>query len=182
MNTRRKFGILAAILLAAVGTASTLKVWSTGEYLTSTDINANFAHIHSLMVGGHGTRLMNADVNASADIAHSKLATPALLPKAWAAISSCTGATDGGSGGACTIIDSSVITTITAGTTGVYTVNYPTRSGTYIGVFVTAYKTTEVSCHVYSVGTASSVIHCITPSTGVAVDSAFSVMLMDTEN
>lgn len=183
MNTRRKFGILAVVLLAIGATASSIKVWSTGEYLTSTDINANFAHIHSLMVGGHGARLLNADVSGSAAIAHSKLATPTLVPKAWAAISSCTGATDGGTGDTCTLIDSSGITSIIAGVTGTYTVTYPTRSGTYIGVFATAYSATaEAACHVYSVSTTTVVLKCVVPSTGAALNSAFSIMLMDTES
>lgn len=80
--------VLVAVLAAAVvSDAGPVKVWSSGEILTAGDINANFSHIHNLMVGGHGARLVNADVSATASIAHSKLATPTLIPKAVAQIS-----------------------------------------------------------------------------------------------
>src|SRR3990172_5536886 len=79
------------ILGGSVALAGSIKRWSSTETFTSTDINANFTHIHKTMVGGHGARLVNADVSSSAAIAHSKVATPALLSKAWANIASCDG-------------------------------------------------------------------------------------------
>lgn len=78
----KRWYIGAALFIATVALAGPIKVWVAGETITASDINANFAHIHNLMVGSHGARLVNADVSASAAIAHSKLATPALLPKA----------------------------------------------------------------------------------------------------
>lgn len=79
--------LAAVALVAGIALAGPIKTWATGELITAGDVNANFNHIHNLMVGGHGARLINADVNASAAIAHSKLATPVLLPKATALLS-----------------------------------------------------------------------------------------------
>jgi hypothetical protein len=73
--------IAAGCCIALAALAGPIKTWQAGEVITANDINANFQHIHNLMVGGHGARLVNADVNANANIAHSKLATPVLLPK-----------------------------------------------------------------------------------------------------
>jgi hypothetical protein len=80
--------IAAGCCIALAALAGPIKTWQAGEVITANDINANFQHIHNLMVGGHGARLVNADVNANAGIAHSKLATPVLLPKAAALLSS----------------------------------------------------------------------------------------------
>src|SRR3990167_4139156 len=94
--------VLVGVPIAGIAYASTLKTWTTHEALTSTDLNSNFAHIHTTMVGGHGARLTNSDVSSSAAIAHTKMATPGLLPKAWVMTGSgCTG--DGGSSQPCTI-------------------------------------------------------------------------------
>lgn len=72
---------LLAVLVPVVAVAGYIKVWGPGDTFMSQDINGNFAHIHSLMVGGHGARLVNADVSPSAGIAHSKLASPGLIPR-----------------------------------------------------------------------------------------------------
>lgn len=102
------------LFIASVAIAGGIKTWADGDVLTSSDLNAAFQHIHNNMVGGHGARLVNADVNATAAIAHSKLAVPALIPKAWAVtglnggISAC----DGTSSTACVINASSNVTSI----------------------------------------------------------------------
>ncbi len=83
---KQRIAVAAILLIAVVALAGPIKVWSAGEVITANDLNANFQHIHNVMVGGHGARLMNVDVNASAAIAHSKLATPALLPKAMGGV------------------------------------------------------------------------------------------------
>lgn len=88
MKITPKHIAVAVLVAAAVALAGPIKVWSSGETITAADINANFAHIHNLMVGGHGARLTNADVSATANIALSKLATPTLIAKAAAQLSS----------------------------------------------------------------------------------------------
>lgn len=92
---KKRIIIIVAVCTAAVITlAGPVKSWSAGETIVSSDINANFQHIHNLMVGGHGARLVNSDVSGSAAIAHSKLATPSLIPKAFGIMSpACDGGT-----------------------------------------------------------------------------------------
>lgn len=111
-------GIVAAFVITGAVLAGTIKTWSSGETLNASDLNANFQHIHNTMVGGHGARLVNSDVSASAGIAHSKLATPALVPKAWALVASdCTASP-------CTITVGSGISSVTRSGTGLYTITF----------------------------------------------------------
>lgn len=78
---------LAAIftlsLVTGMAFAGSIKSWSNGQTLTAADLNANFNHIHGLMVGGHGARLVDADVSGSAAIASSKLAQGSGIADAW---------------------------------------------------------------------------------------------------
>lgn len=104
---------------AAPGSGGAIKTWGSGDTLTSADLNANFQHIHNNMVGGHGGRLTDADVSASANIASSKLAAYHLIPVAWGSVAECTGSP-------CTIISSSGISSVTRTSAGVYTVNLTT--------------------------------------------------------
>lgn len=174
--TKYKKGILAAVIVAAIASASTIKVWSTGEYITAANLNSNFAHIHGLMVGGHGPRLVNADVSGSAQIAHSKLATPALLPKAWVYASACNTSP-------CTISDSSGVSSVTRADAGVYSVNLTTtRSSVFYGTLVTAVGPTLASCQAGTPTTTTTPVYCHGVDGGAYADSAFTYLLMDTEN
>lgn len=124
MNRKKMVaGFWVVILVAsALAYASTIKVWSSGEALRPSDLNDNFAHIHNLMVGGHGARLVNADVSASAAIAQSKIAGYAAFPKGWAHVAaSCTS-------NPCTIADQSgsFVTSIARVGAGIYTVTLGT--------------------------------------------------------
>ncbi len=75
---------VAAFLFAAFAWGGAIKTWSSNDTLTSADLNANFQHIHNLMVGGHGARLVDADVSASAAIAQSKISgLNHMAAKAW---------------------------------------------------------------------------------------------------
>lgn len=124
-------GLLVFVPLAFAGS---IKTWSTNERLRAADINSNFQHIHNSMVGGGHATLVNADVSGSAAIAHSKLATPALIPKAWA--STTTACTTG----TCTLSQSSKITSVTynsSGATRYYAVTLAyTPSANSFGVIV----------------------------------------------
>ena len=75
--------LVPTLVLGAVVYGGTIKTWSSAEALTAAAINANFQHIHNLMVGGHGARLVNSDVSASAAIASSKLASYRMIPRTW---------------------------------------------------------------------------------------------------
>lgn len=88
MKLREKilFAVMLSLLLSAPAIAGSIKVWVNRESLTAAALNANFEHIHSLMVGGHGPRLVNADVSASANISTSKIANGYGIAKAWAVV------------------------------------------------------------------------------------------------
>ncbi len=118
---KKRLAVAAILSVAVVALAGPVKTWSAGEVVTANDLNANFQHIHNLMVGGHGARLVNGDVSASAAISHSKLATPALIPKAMGGIyTPC-------DGGTCTWnVNSGFTSTITRSGTGQYAVSFGT--------------------------------------------------------
>ena len=171
-----KWGLLVA---AALFMAGPVKVWDSGESITSADLNATISHLHANLGHGHGPVIVNADVATSAAISHSKLATPALVPKAWASITTAcaTPAT-------CTLVDSSVATGV-VGTAnpGEYTVSFPTRGDANYGTVVNAFSATaDVACHTSAQAATTATVICITPSTGAAVDAAFTFMLLDTSN
>lgn len=115
----RDIPFVAALVLMLgipVAYAGAIKVWSSYETLTASDLNANFAHIHNTMVGGHGARLVNADVSPSAAIASSKLASGAGIPRSWVTFgTTCTS-------GTCTLDDSFGVTSVTWTATGQYAV------------------------------------------------------------
>lgn len=161
-------------MLKAMVSGITLHTWGTGDVLRATDLNGNFTALNNGKVGG-GVQLVNADVSNSAGIAHSKMATPALLPKAWAHVNAtCTA-------GTCSLGDSSQITSITFSATGVYnvTLSYTPANANFAQI---------VSSHVanvYCVTTATStssphiIVRCYTDTTGAATNSAFSLLVMD---
>lgn len=169
--------IIAALVFAGIAGASSIKVWVAGETLSVADLNSNFAHIHNLMVGGHGGRLVNADVSASAAISHSKLASPALLPKAFASQEVVC------DGGTCTPAVVSRITTITRTGTGVYTVNIsPSLTNTDYAVFVTPSLCAAASnvcfCRSNTRNINGVEIVCYDKA-GAVTDAAFSISIMD---
>ena len=173
--------ILASTVLAfiigstSVAVGSAIKSWSSGEVLTSSDLNANFAHIHNTMVGGHGARLVNADISSSAAISHTKLASPSLVPKVWATTpsGSCTP-------GPCTIAGTgfSGITGVDAGSY-VATFSSNRGPGTY-GVLVTPKNTLGIGCSVeLSASQTSFQFDCV-DSSGSGTNTGFTVMILDT--
>ncbi len=123
---KQRIAVAAILLIAVVALAGPIKVWSAGEVITANDLNANFQHIHNVMVGGHGARLMNVDVNASAGIAHSKLATPGLIAKSVFQVGTGTTAC---AAGTCTLNAVSGVTpVVTFNSTGNYTVTIAART------------------------------------------------------
>lgn len=164
------FGVLK--IPSALG--QTLHTWNTGDVLRATDLNANFTALKTGKVGS-GVTLVNADVSNSAAIAHSKLATPALVPKAWSYIeTTCTA-------GTCTLTDSSQVTSITWSATGVYNVTLAyTPANNDFAVFVTSHVASTF-CAATGQATAAPhvVIRCYSDA-GAATDTHFSMLVMDT--
>lgn len=178
--------VVAVILgVAVVALAGPIKNWSSGEIITSTDLNANFNHIHSVMVGGHGARLVNADVSASAAISHSKLATPALLPKAMGIITS-----------ACTsspcswAANSGHTSTFTRASAGNYTMTLSSaRANTTYGAHVTCSGNGADPCVCYFRGVSSTTQYQVDCSVFVTdggvrqnADFPFTVTIYDDNN
>lgn len=174
MKKEGLFVIGIAIAFAAY--AGGIKVWNGSEAVVYTGLNSNFAHIHNTMVGGHGARLVNADVSTSAAIAHSKMATPALLPKAWAAVdASC-------SSSPCTVAEGSGVTSIARTGQGVYTVTLSyTPTNSKFAVMVTADSSLKLYCKSINHATAAphTEITCY-DETGAVQDTGFQFVVMDT--
>jgi hypothetical protein len=174
--------LLLLVLIPLVAFAGALKVWIAGDNLNVNDLNANFAHIHQTMVGGHGARLVNADVSSTAGISHSKLERPQLIPKMWvlvhgAGVYSACGASPcnfGIYGGA--IFPSS----ITRSGAGVYTVNIPARPNNVYAVTVSP-SSGAAQCFANTHNTASFIVNCATAA-GAAADASFSVVMFDDNN
>lgn len=140
MKRRLIAAAICCVAIAAV--AGPIKVWQSGEIITATDINANFQHIHNTMVGSHGARLKNSDVSTTAAISHSKLAQPALLPKAVGAqVNACTASP-------CTWdLATGFPTTYTRLSAGAYSITFSTaRPNAQYGVHVTCHNEGSEMC------------------------------------
>lgn len=186
MNRKTWFqiaGLVVALNLALYGLvpfvrnayATSLKVWSQGEVVKYSDLNGNFQTVNNATL--NVAQVVDANVSATAAIAHSKLKTPALVPKAWAF-------TTGGdcASSPCTIGASSGVTSITRTGTGVYVVTWTTtRADNLYAVLVTAQSTAGKWCMMASGTTSAATINCYT-ATASAADVALHVMLMDNDN
>lgn len=188
MNRNLRIGVFGLAVGLALGlltigrvNAQTLHSWSTGQVIYASDLNANFTALKSGKVGS-GVTLVNSDVSASAAISHSKLATPALVPKAWAYVSAaCTGSAAAGT--VCTTDDKSGVTSITTnGTTGVFRLNLSyTPANANFAVFTTPRTAGTAQCAVTALGTSAphATISCF-DYTGAAFDvNQFFVLVMD---
>lgn len=166
--------LLSNLLDIGVAQAVSLKIWSPGETIRAADLNTNFAALNA-----YTANITDDRIAVNAQISHSKMKTPSLIPKAWAFLSAtCTS-------GNCAIAESYGISSITRSSAGVYTVNlsYGPSDGDF-ATFVTAKlptTTNEVFCQVTSQDSPLVVVEC-SDDTGVATDTAFSVMIMDSEN
>lgn len=181
----KKIATLLMTLMACAALGGAIHTWGSGDTLTSADLNANFQHIHNLMVGGHGARLVDADVSGSANIASSKLAAYRYIPRAWGDVSACTS-------GTCTIIASESITSVTRSATGVYAVNLGyTATNLNYAVLVTRTLGAVVGtgsgyCIVEPVRTTVTfAVDCFRNTTdgtaGAAQDVGFSFIIMDND-
>lgn len=161
-----------------------LYVWGSDEVVTNPDLNANFSELNTTKVGG-GVTATNSNIASNAAIAHSKLATPALVPKAWATVTAnCDGAAAAGTD--CTVGDSSQIPSgngvEATGAGGVYRVNLSyTPANANFAVLVTAH-TSGVYCNADTRATAAPhfVVRCWDGAVpGASNNVQFSVLVMD---
>ena len=60
--------LLSALVGAGISFAGPIKNWTTGEYVTYTDLNATLNHLHSNLGHGHGPIITSADISPSANI------------------------------------------------------------------------------------------------------------------
>lgn len=129
---------------AAAHTASPAMVtFQAGAKLTAADLNNALAHIHNTLSGG----ITDANLSTSAAIAHTKLATPALVPKASAVVTAnCDGAAAAGTD--CTFTSISNVTAVSAQGTaggGIYCVDLAyAPANTVFVVNVTSHTATAV--------------------------------------
>lgn len=174
--------ILAVMVFTGLALAGPIHTWGVGEVITSTDLNANFSHIHNTMVGGHGPRLVNSDISSGAAISHSKMATPSLLPKTWIQVDCST------TPGTCTEIVGTGMSAAYGGVTGRATLTFDVgRSNSVYGATVSAYDTAGHNCNMTSHNATTIDVDCTrsNPDAGVtdaAVNSKFTLVVMDDNN
>lgn len=194
------FGLAVLVCLIQAGdalaTSCAFKTWTTGETVKATDLNSNFSCTNNAI--GLGSTLTNTNVASNAAIAHSKMATPALLPKAWGVVgigAACNGAAAAGT--ACTVNDSSQVYAVSSnGTTGEYRIRlnnsgasgYSPPNANY-AVIVTS-LTSQVYCVVdtgvlalqATTGDANGTNFVISCETDASADNnaVFSFIVMDT--
>lgn len=182
--------LLAIIVLATGAVAGSIKVWNTSDFLSANDLNANFAHIHGLMVGGHGPRLVNADVSAAANIDLSKINVGNLLPRSQGIISGSWGSISAPSGIAFTWISyGGWIASGVSGGSGSYT--FSTASARTAGKwFIVATPLATANSNNYKVNclgyptpsytTTRFTVDCKDATTGTGVDVPIFVQIYDT--
>lgn len=132
-STLKRFAeILIVVLLVQLGAVTyraasahtgspSMVTWNAGDYLTTSDLNNAMAHLHNTFSAG----ITNSMISSNAAISHTKMATPALLPKAWGVVG-LAGVCDAGAaaGTNCTIDEDSQVTAVqSSGTAGLYRVN-----------------------------------------------------------
>lgn len=170
--------LFVLLLVPALAIAGAIKTFGN-ETLLASDLNTVLQHIHNDMRGGSHTAIVNADIDGNALIAHSKLATPALVPKAWAQVFSATPC-DGSTTPTCTLVAESGIGTVTGKGTGEgsYAVTFDTaRADGFYAVNVTS-QTIGLFCFTQSHNTTGFDVYC-RDDAGAAVDSNISIVVMD---
>lgn len=174
-NSYFRVALFTLMLVGAIAAAGGIKTWVNGDTLTVTDLNANFAHIHNSMVGGHGARLVNADVSTSANITYTKIENGRGIARAWAEVSATCACP-----GTCTVTESLNVTSITCAATGVYTVtfSYTATDADFLVIANTA-GTSGNKCEGVSTSTTTATINCLDLDTPAATDSTFGFIVMD---
>lgn len=154
-----------------------IHTWSSGETLTSSDLNANFAHIHNYMVGGHGGRLVNADVSASAAIASTKIQYGGGIAKSHVGVYVACGC--GAAPCFCTLNNPYNVTSVQKTATGTYRVTWNFTAAKTPNVQVTTVTSGNI-CTTATPTTTTVDITCVDLDTPAATDSAFTFTLWET--
>lgn len=162
-------GMIGALVISSGPAWATLKVWTAPERVTIPQLNANFAECAN-------NNLTNANISSSAAIAHSKLATPALVAKVWAELGAVC------SSSPCAVADSSQVTSVTRSGTGVYVVNFSVTLSSSIAPFPAVYED-DKNCRVTARAASSVTVTCKTNGTDLvapaASDTMFGVVIWD---
>jgi len=172
---------VAILISSTLVLAGTIKVWGSGDLLTSTDLNANFAHIHNTMVGGHGSRLINADVHPLAAIAHSKMATPTLIPKMVVGIGTPSPSTVCSVNGTCAqFMAAGLPVTVTRTAAGVYGVTWTVvrPNQTYLPLVNMVFAAGPGYCGAQAPLAAGFTVQC-KDTTGTSQDAVVAVSVYD---
>ncbi len=193
------FAVTVALLVGAA-IAGPIKVWSSGDVVLSTDLNANFQHIHDTMVGAHGARLVNGDISGAAAISHTKMATPALIPKSFAIISGSSSTIVAPSAGNIfTVVNKGISITPGRLAAGRYSIVFPARPNANYAASITTYADNNAlfttDCRfdsISSMSTTTIFVRCTkvtwsgagpaATATIADVDTAFTVTLLDDDN
>lgn len=161
-------GMVGAVLITSMP-AWALKVWTAPERVTIAQLNANFAEVAN-------NNLTNANLASDAAISHSKLATPALVSKAWVELDAVCG------GSPCTIGDSRQVTSVTRSGAGVYVVNLSVTLSATTAPLVTVGED-DKNCRYTAKSTTSVTISCKTNGTDLvapaASDTKFTMVIWD---
>jgi hypothetical protein len=169
---------VAVAAIYSVATAGSMYSWSSGETLTASQLNANFNHIHNNMVGGHGARLVDADVASNAAISRSKLAAYQSLPLAWAKVGN--GSTTCSSS-PCTVADQYGVSGVTRSGAGIYVVTLSTAMSDSEYAVIVSSQTADVVCGGIAASTTLVSVVCRTvASSPAAADAVFSLSVYDT--
>lgn len=178
-KTMGKIAAAVLMLLGALSFAGAIKTWSSGDPISIADINANFQHIHNNMVGGHGARLVDADVSASAAISYTKVQNGRGIARAMGASNgTCTT-------GTCTMVDTLNVTSVTWNSAGNYTVtlNYTATDNAMIAACSTGSKASTVAaitlCQIVATGTTTLNVLTWDPRTNTATNSPFTFVVFD---
>lgn len=175
----KKWVFILSVLVGLIATAGSIKTWGTSDTLTAADLNANFQHIHNLMVGSHGARLLDSDVNANANIQQSKIASYHLFPVAWANVHVTAGAVGGGP--------------CTAGTCGLYAQQFSQATWSATGNYILTFTTPRTDNTYEAIatprganlfcsqcGTSTTLVNiCCTNNAGTATNAEFDVQFYD---
>lgn len=175
-------------------TSGAIKTWQSGETIATSDLNANFSHIHNKMVGGHGARLVNADVVnntltgnklvdytlqntqiADGGISSYKLVYGAGIAKSFVAIY---GACNCAPVCACTMNNAYNMTSVSHTATGVYRVTW-NWTATNTPMVLVSDNLTGVRCYAGTPTTTFVDVSCEDLDTPAATDSAFSIAVFE---
>ena len=165
---------LSWVANVGIAYATSLKVWSTGETIRSSDLNSNFAALNA-----YTGLITNARIAGNAAISHTKLATPALIPKAWVNVATtCTASP-------CTITESSGVSSVTWTSAGYHTVNLSVglKNADYAAFAFPrlASATAKVFCQIDGQDTSFFIVKCF-DNTGAATNVAFNAFVLDADD